>query len=663
MDPDARIEAVGAHRADDALGSRTCADAICYALEDASAAGWGPEARAGLLDSVDVTQGPALGEDMVRVILGHVTHAWVPEALRAAAARLLDRCLHASKDTAVPRLEPGAFTLLRRAYTPLFFCIEDTVLLPAVCRILCVLTTRAHVRAYRIRKLLALRRASPQDAELYALLDLYAAYVPDLLQPGHQAPGASMTACPTLRTDDRLLRTWASSLDEFRLPSTLPGLGPASSSSCVPLCTWLAAAVGAGMEAPPSAAAGDLVADIDDAVGSLAAGTLGRELALAFVEKQRRSHGAAVAAAGPADTPLFDPAASAVLWRLHERLGPLGDVPSSLHGFLTHVVQSACADAVRCLNASQVDAEPLAQWEAAWAPAVEASVALVARLRPAPWLQVYKTLVRPLCYLATMEDVSDSLSAGVFDALVQLYLRWMRSGAESAAPLKECLLELEEALLVDGFASLPVYEAAFAFHRGLGAVDPPAARCALYPFPFFSFACAPAMTGSVVLLERAFELVLALRASASAPDAAGMRELDEMTTLLVEMVWSGRAFATLQQRGLSVDGSLACDGGSFVALRQVCDNFRIVPFGLIASPSHGALLAPLLERYVNEVLLAESGAPHIALPITPSALRPARQHGLPPHLQYTDIRLRFFEWLGECGAPALVRLLLSLIHI
>ena len=100
---------------------------------------------------------------------------------------------------------------------------------------------------------------------------------------------------------------------------------------------------------------------------------------------------------------------------------------------------------------------------------------------------------------------------------------------------------------------------------------------------------------------------------------------------------------------------MTCDRGAMAVIKQACDELRIVPFVLVASLSHGALLAPLFEQHCNTVLLPGHD---IRAPIIPSALRGARgAGGLPEHVQYADIRRGFLEWLAGRGAPHLLALL------
>jgi len=249
-----------------------------------------------------------------------------------------------------------------------------------------------------------------------------------------------------------------------------------------------------------------------------------------------------------------------------------------------------------------------------------------------------------------MDGVSDVVSAMLMRVLVHALEGWRNLDAPGTQALLACLVELQDALLLDGDPSIAMYVETLHLH----AVVPQAGT---FPCPFIQLATPTAMQGSILTLDRLCAHVLQMRRSvlASEPHTLDAHVVDAMATALIDMVWSGRAFGQFVQRGLVVDGVMTCDRGAMAVIKQACDELRIVPFVLVASLSHGALLAPLFEQYCNTVLLPGHD---IRAPITPSALRGARgAGGLPEHVQYADIRRGFLEWLAGRGAPHLLALL------
>lgn len=517
------------------------------------------------------------------------------------------------------------------------------------------------MRAFRVRKVYvphshrrALYAASERDRALYALLDTYATFCPALLLPverpaSHARRGGRGHTLPTAR-----LVRWARALPTLALPDMVPGLcthvGDSSLSS-VPQFLHLALLVGAG-------SASTHLPTLDHEAGARIAASLGRLLAVNHVYRCRQQPTPRDARAS--EIPPFDPVASVMLDQVYVRCAHLGHVPPSLLSFLAHVVHSAGAEAVAQLKAGG-DGASLAAWEAAWRPTLVALARVLGRLAPVPWADVFAPLLRPLCHIATMDGVSDEVSATIVRGLVRLLAHWARLAPEDAtardasAALFAWLLELEEALLMDGDPTLPIYHAALELHSAACAVDGARALAVLYPFPFYVLAAPPALRGSIATLAPLFRLVARLRTDvqrAVLPAAP----VNEMILALVDMVWSGRAYGSLLQHGLTLDGHLAIDPQTVSALKQACDARRIVPFVLVASLSHSALLTALFEVFCNEVLLAGDHM-FVRAPITPSALRPVREHSLPAHMQYTDIRVRFLQWLAARGAPDIWALL------
>ncbi|WFC96917.1 hypothetical protein MBRA1_003583 [Malassezia brasiliensis] len=538
----------------------------------------------------------------------------------------LEQLIAAARDASLAR---DAADLLRDAYGALFTALDDT----------------------DVRR--ALYAASHRDRALYALLDTYATFVPALLLPverpaSHTRRGGQATAL----SDVRLVR-WARTLPALVVPEMVPGLCTHigdSSLSCVPQFLHLAALVGAGSRTTQLAA-------LNHEIGARIAASLGRLLAVNYVYRLRQDPDARDTRA-PGEVPPFDPVASVMLDQVYVRCGQLGGVPPSLFAFLAHVVHSVGADAVaRLKNGTDTG---LAAWEAAWRPTLEALARLVGLVHAVQWNDIFVPLLRPLCHFATMDGVSDDVSARIVRGLVQLLLRWARAPHEQAArdandALFPWLLELEEALLMDGDPSLSIYHAALELHAASLTARGAEAVAALYPFPFYILASPPALHGSIATLAPLCGMVEALRTQAQA-HAVPAAPVNEMLLALVDLVWSGRAYGSLLQHGLAIDTHRAIDPQTVAALKHACDARRIVPFGLIGSLSHSALLAALFEVYCNEHLLTGEHA-FVRAPITPSALRPVRAHSLPAHMQYTDIRIRFLHWLAARGAPQVWQLL------
>lgn len=478
--------------------------------------------------------------------------------------------------------------------------------------------------------------------------------MPALLLPverpaSHTRRGGQATAL----SDVRLVR-WARTLPALVLPEMVPGLCTHvgdSSLSCVPQFLHLAALVGAGSRTTQLAA-------LNHEIGARIAASLGRLLAVNHVYRLRQ-HPHARDARAPGDVPPFDPVASVMLDQVYVRCAQLGEVPPSLFAFLAHVVHSAGADAVARLK-NGTDAG-LAAWEDAWRPTLVALARLVGLVHAVQWSDVFVPLLRPLCHFATMDGVSDDVSARIVRGLVQLLLHWSRRAPHDAAArdagdaLFPWLLELEEALLMDGDPSLPIYHAALELHAASLAARGADAVAALYPFPFYVLASPPALHGSIATLAPLCGMVEALRGKAQA-HAVPAAPVNEMLLALVDLVWSGRAFGSLLQHGLAIDTHRAIDPQTIAALKHACDARRVVPFVLVGSLSHSALLAALFEVYCNEHLLTGEHA-FVRAPITPSALRPVRAHSLPAHVQYTDIRIQFLHWLAARGAPQVWQLL------
>lgn len=502
--------------------------------------------------------------------------------------------------------------------------------------------------------------ASHRDPSLYKLLDTYAAFYPALLLPVERPAsqtrrGGRGTPLSTIR-----IERWARTLPMLELPDMVPGLCTHvgdSSLSAVPQFVHLALLAGVGSRACH-------LHGVNHEVGARIAASLGRLLAVNHVYRCRQQKDVVHEnTLGPGDVPRFDPVATVMLDQIYMRCAHLGYVPTSLVAFLAHVVYSIGADAVARLKAHGEASLPA--WEDAWRPTLVALARLVGLLHPMPWNEVFAPLLRPLCHLATMNGVSDDASATIVRGLVRLLHHWARHAPsdslarDASEALFAWLLELEEALLMDGDPSLPIYHAALELHCALTAVNGKEAISALFPFPFYIFAAPPALHGSIATLARLFGLVYALREGIQR-DALPAGPVNEMILALVDMVWSGRAYATLVQRGLTLGAYLAIDPQTVAALKHACDTRRLVPFVLVTSLSHSALLASLFEVFCNDVLLV-GDHPFVRAPIIPSALRPVREHGLPAQMQYADIRIQFLKWLAAQGAPELWRLLAATV--
>jgi len=498
------------------------------------------------------------------------------------------------------------------------------------------------VRAFRIRTLYV-RTPNPRlqlykathDPALYTLLDAYALFQPALLLPVDEPVpmdgGADARGMP--------LDTWAHALPTLTLPDTVPGLASAQVRSRVPRLLRHALALLPALEPSNS-----------HSVGTRLAASAGRLLAAHHAH--RRDKGASP----PADVPPFDPGAWALLDALYLHVAALQAVPRPLMPLLVHVVQSMGQDVLAHL------AQPggLVVWERRWRPTMRRLVRFCAWLPPRPWDELFAPFFRPLCHMAAMDGVSDLFSASVLHGMVRLLEHWADLGAPATPALMACAIECQEALVLDGDPTLPVYAAMLELQGALAH-----AHCAeathLFPFPFVQLAAPPMLAGSVATLDRACEHVLYMRTHVlSVPDSAlNARAVDEMALALADMIWSGRAFAQFLQRGITIDDVLVCDRSAVAVWKQACDEQRIVPFVLVASLSHGALLAPLFEQFCHESLLPGMD---IRAPITPSALRGARgAGGLPEHLQYSDIRRQFLAWLAKAGAPHIGALLQALV--
>lgn len=495
------------------------------------------------------------------------------------------------------------------------------------------------MRAFRIRNLyvpasdtrLQLYKVT-HDPALYALLDTYALFQPALLlpvdEPAHSEEDVSLMP----------LYAWAHALPTLRLPDMVPGLASARVRSRVPRLLRHAVALLPALEPSDS-----------QSVGTRLAASAGRLLAAHHAH--RRDMGAA-----PADVPPFDPGACALLDALYLHVAALQGVPRPLLPLLVHVVQSMGQDALAHL--AQPDG--LAVWERRWRPVMRRLVRFCAWLPPRPWDELFAPFFRPLCHLAAMDGVSDLFSASVLHGMVRLLEHWADLGVSDTPALMACAIEFQEALVLGGDPTLPVYAMMLELQGALAH-----AHCAeavrLFPFPFVQLAAPPTLAGSVATLDRACEHVLYMRTHVlSVPDSAlDARAVDDMALALADMIWSGRAFGQFLQRGITIDDVLVCDRSAMAVWKQACDEQRIVPFVLVASLSHGALLAPLFEQFCHESLLPGMD---IRAPITPSALRGARgAGGLPEHLQYPDIRREFLSWLAKTGAPHIGALLQALV--
>lgn len=534
-------------------------------------------------------------------MVGVATDRRVPTLTRVAVLDALATC----------RATPEAQMVLRRSYGVLFSCDTHESIRHVLFPLLCVLTERRHVRAFRIRALLALYDDT-KDACVYDLLDTYAMYEPSLLLPA-DAPPRPMAPVSW--------HAWRQALGRWNVPEVVPGLSMPYVGSRVPRCIRAAAMMGH-----------------DAALGKCLAASFGRLLAAHYAQHRHRKRSV--------DVPPYEPRDLSLLEGLCVYVEPLPCLPLPLVPILAHVIRCMGHEALRHLS----DHVPLQEWERAWTPTLHALARLFRRLPPLAWDDAFPMLIRPLCHLAVMDGVSDVVSAMFMRVLVHALEGWRNLDAPGTQALLACLVELQDALLLDGDPSIAMYVETLHLH----AVVPQAGT---FPCPFIQLATPTAMQGSILTLDRLCAHVLQMRRSvlASEPHTLDAHVVDAMATALIDMVWSGRAFGQFVQRGLVVDGVMTCDRGAMAVIKQACDELRIVPFVLVASLSHGALLAPLFEQYCNTVLLPGHD---IRAPITPSALRGARgAGGLPEHVQYADIRRGFLEWLAGRGAPHLLALL------
>mgnify|MGYP000156400321 CR=1 FL=1 len=483
--------------------------------------------------------------------------------------------------------------------------------------------------------------------DVYDLLDTYALYCPALLLPAdriaHETPPLP-------------LASWSPSLVHLALPAMAPGLTVAgAAASRVPRAVQLGMLVGVNVH-DPSTLGEVRLSHANEAAGQRLAASLGRLVATDYVYQRPHT---------PLDgVPPFSPTASALLVQLYYRCAALGGVPATLFSFVGHVIHSMGADAVEQLRAGN----ELTAWEAVWRPSMRALVRLVGLLAPSAWSDIFPRMLRPLCHLAAMDGVSDAFSAAVLTAHVRLLRHWTRRGADTS-PLVACLLELEEALVLEGDASLPLYYAALDLHAVLTEAGL-AEATAMFPYPFVQLASPPALAGSIATLARLCAivtemrtLVLSAKKQHAPPCALDPSRVDDMTAMLVDMLWSGRAFSVLLQRGIVIDGVTACDRSAVLGLRQACDMLRAVPFMLVASLTHSAFLAALFERFCNEAFLPPHPTrPFIRAPIIPTALAAARDAGLPPNLKFSAIRRQFLEWLAARGAAPLLELLQAAVQ-
>lgn len=498
------------------------------------------------------------------------------------------------------------------------------------------------MRAFRIRALYVDppdRRLSwyksTHDPALYALLDTYALFQPALLLPVDEPASAHRSSEATSLP----LAAWAQAWPTLTLPDTVPGLASPHVRSRVPRLLRHALALLPTLEPHNS-----------HSVGTRLAASSGRLLAAHYARHREKG------AAPPPETPPFDPGAYALLDALYLHVAALQCVPRPVLPLLVHVVQSMGQDALAHLAQS----DGLAVWERRWRPTMRRLERFCTWLPPRRWDELFTPFFRPLCHMAAMEGVSDLFSASVLQCMVRLLERWADVGAPDTPALMACAIECQEALVLDGDPTLPVYAAMLALQGALAH-----AHCAeathLFPFPFVQLAAPPSLAGSVATLDRVCEHVLYMRTHVlSAPDSAlHARTVDDMALALADMIWSGRAFGQCLQRGITIDDVLVCDRNAVAVWKQACDEQRVVPFVLVASLSHGSLLAPLFEQFCHESLLPGMD---IRAPITPSALRGARgAGGLPEHVQYADIRRQFLAWLAKAGAPHIGALLQALV--
>lgn len=465
---------------------------------------------------------------------------------------------------------------MSNAYAPLFCLLDEPDILcvaanrPRICILLSMLTMQKDVRTFRIRKLcvvadrLDMRRKYPRDRDVYMLLNTFSIYVPTILVPERQ-DGIQLEW--TVRR--RVLANWAT----CQLPQVLGRLRDitADKQQVISLTSQsVQIAYLCGRTLPVMS-----LEDANDLYGEVLAASLGHVHATSYLKYETEVDTIN-------DVPLFDPRNSAVLDQAATMCDRIGEVPPTLFRFLTHVVQSMCVSAVRCLEACTA----MSTWEATWRPSVGHFARFVVMLRNCNFADIESRILRPFVYLGTLDGVSDGLSAVILRSLGALYRSWRVHG--TVPRLREMLLELEQAVLVIGVPSLSLCDAACFVHSMIGdAGDHDALQCT-YPLPFYLLVSPVGFSGSLVTLAHCCEMVLRMRRVGA----------DAMVVALVELLWSGRAFGILQQQGVAVDGGVACDGSTFAALRAAVDTPN-APSGLIGSLSHGALLAPLFERFVN----------------------------------------------------------------
>lgn len=546
-------------------------------------------------------------------LVGVATDRRVPAVTRVAALKKM-YALHAGDGA------DDVLLVLRRSYGVLFACCTHSSIRSVLMPLLCRLTERHHIKAFRVRTLLALYQDT-HDPSVYNLLDVYAMFWPSLLFPVDQRDESN---------PDVPWHAWSHALGAWMAPDIVPGLaiGMHDVRSRVPQSMCIAA----------------LVRRED--VGRRVAASFGRLLAANHVRHKRPKR----------DVAPFDPRASALLESLCVLCAPQACLPVPLVPVLGHVVQCMGHDAVQCLAAAQ----PIDTWERAWRPSMRALAHLFAILPPLVWDDAVGVLL-PLCHMAVMDGVSDTTSALLMHMLVRTLAFWRAIEAPGTQSLLSCLLELQDALMLDGDPSVPMYVATLEFQAVMVETHCQEACTRAFPCPFVQLATPPAMQGSIATLDRLCAQVLSMRERVvhTLDHSLDARTVDAMATALVDMLWSGRAFGQFLQRGLVVDDVMAMDRNAMAVLKHACDELRIVPFVLVASLSHGALLAPLFEQFCRTKLLPGHD---IRAPITPSALRSARgAHGLPAHVPYADIRRAFLEWLAQSGADHILALLEAFI--
>lgn len=93
-------------------------------------------------------------------------------------------------------LSPQAKRLLSKCYGVLFHFLEYSTLRPYLCQLLCHLTTRKHVKQYRITRLLEMMKTLSSEPPLSALISVYSNFYPDMLFP--ELVGGSSSASSIL---------------------------------------------------------------------------------------------------------------------------------------------------------------------------------------------------------------------------------------------------------------------------------------------------------------------------------------------------------------------------------------------------------------------------------------------------------------------------------